>query len=319
MAKIHENFLISRLKLKQLKLLTVVAQEGNILKASQVLNIAQPAATKNIRELEETLGIRLFERSSRGVAPTSYGDVMIKHAKLILAQLRHASEELTSLEEGNSGRIFVGTLLSASSALLPRAVALMKAERPGIAITIVEGINDKLMPSLRTGDLDIVLGRLPSYRERDGLTQEILYTHPISIVVRKGHPLADRPSLTLKDLANSEWIMPSQQTTLRRQIVTAFLNEGLEPPADLVESVSIMANHALLTNTDMVAAMPFEVANAYPGLARLPINLASADGEVGATTRAGADLSPAAAHFMAVLRRVAEEIKAELLSEVGAA
>ncbi|WCL53344.1 LysR substrate-binding domain-containing protein [Gimibacter soli] len=312
MAKIHENFLVSRLKLKQLKLLTVVAQEGNILKASQILNIAQPAATKNIRELEETLGITLFDRTSRGVTPTPYGEVMIKHAKLVLAQLRHASEELTSLEEGTAGRIFVGTLLAASSALLPRAVALMKKERPGVGVTIVEGTNDKLMPSLRTGDLDIVLGRLPVYREREGLAQEVLYKDPISIVARRGHPLAERQSLTLKDLADAEWIMPSPQTTLRRQIVTAFLNEGLEPPADLVESVSIMANHALLVSTDMVAAMPFEVANVYPDLVRLPIDMASADGEVGATTRAGAELAPAAGHFMAVLRRVAKDIAAEM-------
>ncbi|WP_308910465.1 LysR substrate-binding domain-containing protein [Pseudokordiimonas caeni] len=312
MAKIHENFLVSRLKLKQLKLLTVVAQEGNILKASQILNIAQPAATKNIRELEETLGITLFDRTSRGVTPTPYGEVMIKHAKLVLAQLRHASEELTSLEEGTAGRIFVGTLLAASSALLPRAVALLKKERPGVGVTIVEGTNDKLMPSLRTGDLDIVLGRLPVYREREGLAQEVLYKDPISIVARKGHPLAERSSLTLKDLAGAEWIMPSPQTTLRRQIVTAFLNEGLEPPADLVESVSIMVNHALLVSTDMVAAMPFEVANVYPDLVKLSIHLASADSEVGATMRAGTELSPAAGHFMAVLRRVAKDIAAEI-------
>ncbi len=316
MSKIHENFLLSRLKLKQLKLLTVVAEEGNILRGSQILNIAQPAATKTIRDLEEALGVRLFDRSSRGVTPTPYGEVVIKHAKLVLTQLRHAGDELTSLKEGTAGHIFVGTLLAASPALLPRSVAQLRRERPGIAVTIMEGTNDKLMPALRAGDLDIVLGRLPEYREREGLVQEVLYGEPVAVVARRGHPLALKPRLTLKGLAKADWILPPPQTSLRRQIVKAFQNAGLEPPVDRVESVSIMTNHTLLMETDMIAAMPYEVANVYSGLVRLPITLETTVGEVGATTRAGVEMSAATSQFMEILREVAKEIEAEISDSV---
>ena len=312
MPKFHENFLLGRLRLRQLRLLTAVAEEGTVLKGSQVLNIAQPAATKSIKELEDALGVQLFERSSRGVTPTDFGHVMIKHAKLILTQLRHAGEEMQSLEEGLSGRVYVGTLLAASPSLLPRALAALRVRRPGIAVTITEGTIDRLMPSLRTGDIDVVLGRLSEYREREGLDQELLYLDSISIVVRSGHPLTTRSDLTLADLVDQAWVMPPPQTSLRRQLDFGFRREGLEPPVDVIESVSILTNNALLARTDMIAAMPHQVACVQAGLTILPVAIEAASSRIGATTRANVAHSAAAEYFMTILREVAAEIREEL-------
>jgi len=313
-SRFHENFLLSRLKLRQLKLLVAVAQEGNILRGSQILNIAQPAATKSIKELEEALGVQLFERSSRGVTPTLYGDVIIKHAKLILTQLRHASEELQSIESGLSGRVFVGTLLAASPTLLPRSLALLRERRPGIAVTVIEGTIDKLMPSLRTGDLDVVLGRLPDFREREGLDQEVLYNEPIAIVAREGHPLAAKATIDLSELAEQAWILPPPETSLRRQLMYAFRRTGIEPPVDAIESVSILTNHSLLRESDMLAAMPYQVATAQPGLSILPVDLEVTASRIGATTRAGVPSSAAVSCFMEIVREVATSIRAGIPS-----
>jgi DNA-binding transcriptional LysR family regulator len=312
MRKFHENFLLTRLKIRQLQLLTVIADEGTVLRGSQVLNIAQPAATKSIKELEDALGVQLFDRSSRGVTPTEFGKVMIRHAKLILTQLRHAGEELQSMEDGLSGRVHVGTLLAASTSLLPRALARLRDLRPGIAVTVAEGTIDRLMPALRTGDLDIVLGRLPEYREREGLRQEVLFRDTVSIMVREGHPLTQRASVTIADLLDQTWVMPPPQTSLRRQIEHAFRQEGLEPPSDAVESISILTNHALLMSTDMIAAMPFQVGSSQVGLTVLPIALDGASSRVGATISAQVELSAAARFFMTVVHEIAAEIRAEL-------
>jgi len=312
MPKFHENFLLSRLKLRQLRLLTAIADEGTVLKGSQALNIAQPAATKSIKELEDALGVQLFDRSSRGVTPTDFGRVMIKHAKLILTQLRHAGEELQSLEEGLSGRVHVGTLLAASTSLLPRALARLRERRPGIAVTVDEGTIDRLMPGLRTGDIDVVLGRLPEYREREGLQQEVLYLDTVSIMVREGHPLTQRSGLKLADLIDQAWVMPPPQTSLRRQVDHAFRHEGLEPPNDVIESVSILTNHALLMNTDMLATMPHQVGIGQAGLTALPVILEGANSRIGATTHAHSELSAAASYFMAIVHEIAAEIRAEL-------
>jgi len=168
------------------------------------------------------------------------------------------------------------------------------------------------MPGLRTGDIDVVLGRLPEYREREGLRQEILYLDTVSIMVREGHPLTQRASLTLADLVDQAWVMPPTQTSLRRQIDQAFRHEDLEPPLDVIESVSILTNHALLKNTDMLAAMPHQVGIGQAGLTALPVTLEGANSRIGATMHANVELSAAAAYFMEVVGEVAAEIRAEL-------
>lgn len=271
--------------------------------------MAQPAATKNIRDLEDILGVSLFDRSSRGVTPTLYGDVVIKHAKLILSQIKLISEEVVSLKTGLSGHINVGTLLAASATLIPNSILEMRKDRPNISLTVLEGTNDRIMPALRSGELDIVIGRLPVFREREGLEQQILYNEPISIIVRKGHKLATKKKkLSFKDLKKYDWIMPPSQTSLRRQIETEFRNAGFEPPVNNIESISILTNFKLLSETDMVAAMPYHVIENHPELIRLPISLEAATSAIGVTYRSQNTPSPAVAYFIDALKRVAEEI-----------
>ena len=183
-----ERHLVSRLKIKHLKLLVTVAEQNNIFKASQLLNMAQPAVTKTVRDMENALELTLFNRSSRGVTPTAYGEVLIRHAKLILAQVRHVSEELVSLHEGVSGHINVGTLLAASPALLPRSLAAMKNQRANISVSVTEGTNDMLMPRLLIGEVDVVVGRLPEVQDEEGVYSQVLYYEPVCLVVRRARP-----------------------------------------------------------------------------------------------------------------------------------
>ncbi|MBL4603131.1 MAG: LysR family transcriptional regulator [Emcibacteraceae bacterium] len=299
-----EHRLLSQLKLKHLQLLVVLDEQRNISRASKKLNMAQPAATKNIKSLETLLEMTLFKRSSRGVVPTLYGETLIKYAKLILAQVRHASEELISLKNGSSGHLTIGTLLAASAILIPKALLAMKAERPDINITLIEGTNDKLMPALRVGEIDAVIGRLPEFREREGLKQHPLYEEPVSIVVRKGHPLLKYKQLELKDISKHDWILPLSQTTLRRQIESAFRNSSLELPHNTIESISMLVNHKLLIETDMIAVMPFQAISSYSDLACLPIQLEETKSCVGVTVRSQDFYSPTLQYFLDTLDEV---------------
>ncbi|MNL02062.1 HTH-type transcriptional regulator GbpR [compost metagenome] len=144
------------------------------------------------------------------------------------------------------------------------------------------------------------------------MKQDVLYLDTVSIMVRAGHPLTQRASLTLADLVDQAWVMPPQQTSLRRQIDHAFRHEGLEPPHDTIESVSILTNHGLLMNTDMIAAMPHLVGAGQAGLAILPVALEGASSRIGATTHAHVELSAAARYFMDIIHEVASEIRDEL-------
>lgn len=296
--------IVARLKLRQLRLLMAVGQHRSVLHAARALNVSQPAASKLIQDLEADFGVPLFDRTNRGVVPTAFGAALIRHARLVLTQIGQAAAEIDDLAAGRAGRVVVGTLLAASARLLPDAVARVRADRPGIAVKIVEGTNDILMPALRAGELDLVLGRLSAHRHRAELVQERLHDEAIQAVARPGHPLANgRTSLAAVHAAGL--ILPPPETTLRRQIDEMFLDAGLSPPQPAVESVAWLANREILAATDLVGLVPAEVAarDIAAGLVAAldwPVPLAA--GPVGVTMRAETGLSPAAQTFLASLR-----------------
>jgi DNA-binding transcriptional LysR family regulator len=304
-----ERFLQTRLKLHQLTFLVAIEEERSIARAAARLNISQPAATKNLKEIEVHLGLPLFERSRRGAVPTAYGELVVRSARVILAELRQLGEELSALRTGAAGRVVVGTLLAASATLLPGALARLRRGHPDITVRIVEGTWDLLIPMLRTGDIDLVLGRLPSSANPDGVALEDLYREKTCIVARPGHPLL-RSGLappTPAELAAADWILPSHQTMLRRDIDDAFRALGLAPPRPAVESVTALANQGLIAQTDLLAFLPWGAAR--PGLATgtlaiLPAELGLRPARTGMMTRSTRPLTPAA-------QRLAESVRAE--------
>ncbi|MFH0252806.1 LysR substrate-binding domain-containing protein [Roseovarius aquimarinus] len=303
---------INRLKLRQLRLLIAVGRHGSILHAAREMNLSQPAATKIIKDLEADFEVQLFERTNRGVLPTAAGEALIRGGQLIFSQIGTTAQELEDIAGGNAGRIVVGTLLAASARLLPEAIARVSEQRPRLVIKVVEGTNEVLMPRLRAGELDLVVGRLPMMRHRSDLAQEKLMQGRIALVVRAGHPLLARGTLAFDDLRAHGWILPPADTTLRRQLDQFFVEEGQFVPPRVVESVSFVTNRALLAGSDMICAMPAELAHGDPagGLAELPFALPFGDGPVGASYRSTTSLPPAAAALLEALRAVAQPISA---------
>ncbi len=302
----------TRLKLKQLRLLVAISERMSILHAARDLNISQPAATKLVKDLETDFGVVLFDRTNRGVVPTEYGAALVRHGKLILAQIAQAAQELDDLSEGTGGRVVVGTLLAASASLLPAAIRALHADRPNVTIAIREGTNDVLMPALRLGDVDMVVGRLPEYRHRAEVIQESLFPEEIRVVARPGHPLSRQKTVGIDRLASANWILPPPDTTLRRQIDREFLDRGLAPPANALESVSFLINRTLLEETDFLAAFPYHVIRSDIADGRLCVircDLNRVAIPVGVSYRRHGGLSPAAAGFLEKLRQGAADLK----------
>jgi DNA-binding transcriptional LysR family regulator len=306
-----ERWIARKFRLRHVELIAELYDCRSILKASRRLNLTQPTLTRALQEVERTLGVALFERTNRGLAPTPYGEIFARHAKIVLAQLRHAAEELQNLRIGYSGKVTVGTLLAASASILPDAIALLKKERPEVAISVVVGTYDLLMPSLLAGDLDMVLGRLPEEGRSRALLYEEFYAEPVCLVTRPAHPLLRKRRLGLRDLANEPWLLPLPETALRRQIERAFLEASVPVPKNVIESVSILTNRALLRKSDCIAVMPYHVAldDVEHGLlAILPVKLQSIETPVGAILRAPGELPPAAAALLECLRLAARDV-----------
>ncbi len=299
---------LTRLKLKQLRLLIAVGKHNNIQNAARELNVSQPAATKMIKDLELDFEVQLFTRTNRGVIPTPYGEALIRHGKLIFAQVSNAAQELDDLNEGSSGGIVVGTLLAASSQLLPQAIALLLEDRPKVAIKVVEGTNEVLIPALKSGEIDLIVGRLPSQRHGSDLQQVPLFDEKILVMSRRGHPLGAKSQLSFADLKPYGWILPPVETTLRRQLDQFFVRQQQYMPTVAIESVSYLTNRAVLQSGDFIGLMPAHVAAqdiATGLLQEIPWSLPIDDGPVGVTFRSANQLSPAATGFLQALKDVA--------------
>ncbi len=306
-----ERWITRKLRLKHFELIGEVYDARSILKASRRLSLTQPAVTKAVRDVETALDLRLFERTNRGLEPTAYGEIVARHAKILLTELRHTAEELENVRAGYSGHVAVGTLLAASANLLPSAIALLKKERPGVAITVIEGTYDLLMPSLLASDIDMVLGRLPVEGRRGGLAYEELYAEATCLVVRARHPLVARKPLELIDLVNEAWLLPLPETTLRRQVEKTFIDNKAPFPRNIIESMSMLTNRALLQRSDCIGVMPYHVALGdveHGVLAILPVNLSSIQSSVGVITRSPNNQAPAANALLKCLREVGQEL-----------
>ena len=300
---------LTRLKLRQLRLLVAVGTHGNIQNAARSLRISQPAATKMIQDLELDFEVKLFDRTNRGVVPTVFGETLIRHGKLIFAQISNAAQELDDLSEGNAGRVVVGTLLAASTWLLPKAIEILLSERPNVAIKISEGTNEVLMPGLLSGEIDMVVGRLPSLRHRDKLRQEKLLEDRVLAVVGPDHPLAGKRGVSFAQTKPFGWILPPLETTLRRQIDQFFVGQQQYTPTLAVESVSYLTNRALLQSRDLIGLMPAEVVSKdvrNNHLVELDWQLPFGRGPIGVSLRSDDDLSPAGRAFKAALHAAAQ-------------
>ncbi len=301
---------LTRLKLRQLRLLVAVGANRNIQNAARELGISQPAATKMIQDLELDFEVTLFNRTNRGVIPTVFGETLIRHCKLIFAQVSNAAQELDDLSEGNSGRVVIGTLLAASTSLLPAAIDHLLTHRPKVAIKISEGTNEVLIPSLLSGKIDMVVGRLSTLRYREKVTREKLIEDRVVAVVGPEHPLAGKPNVSFDQIRPYGWLLPPLETTLRRQVDQFFISQQQYAPPHAIESVSYLANRALLQSRHLICLIPEEVSKQDIGngnLARLDWSVPFGRGPIGISLRTGDSLSPAARAFKAALHKAAAE------------
>ena len=289
-----------RLTVHHLRLIAATVAQGNLVRTTTALNMAQSAVTKALQDAEAQMGVFLFERTSLGVVPTTSGAHLAAHARLILAQFGKAEQELADLRDGSAG-------------LLPKAIARLRQGRPNLVMRVDVRTKDVLRPAARSGELDLVPGRLPEFCGREGVRQEHLMNDYAQVVMRRDHPLFRRPDLHLSDLLDQDWILPGPSTTLRRQIDMPFRDENLEPPLHAVKTVSLLTARRLLQLTNYLAVWPVQLARLEiqgGTIAALQVPLPTTVRLVGISARADDLMSPAEARPVCCLHDVANELSA---------
>ncbi|WP_311948708.1 pca operon transcription factor PcaQ [Halomonas piscis] len=297
----------ARIKLRHIQAFLEVARQRSFARAAERMSITQPGVSKTIRELEEITGASLFERTPRGVSLTEAGLTLLRHAG---PALRALEEGVGALGEEHAGSwLRVGALSTVESRLLPEAILRWQASMEGESgVSVVTGPSAFLLSRLRRGELDLVVGRMTEAREILDLSFEHLFYQRLVLVVRSGHPLADKAHLEPHQLMGFPWVLPPPQTTLRQRVDSFFVRHGLELPTSQLETLSLPIGQHYVQGSDAVWVAPEEAAcEAVDAgvLAELALPLEERGGSVGLCINTSLAPSLALETFCETLRGVA--------------
>ncbi len=280
-----------------------IARLGSVSGAAEAMNVSQPAVSKTLRELEERLGAKLFDRSGRRLRLSNAGRLFQKHAGLSLVELERGIHAVTRSDVARP-RLVVGVLPTVATRIMPRAALALDRTRSGIGLRISTGPNWMLLSQLRDGTLDLVVGRLAAPDQMAGLVFEQLYTEEVLAVVRSGHPLLTAPT---GDLSAYPLILPPPGAIIRPVVDQYFLALGLALPPAFVETVSLAVGRGLLRGSDAVWFISrgvVETELAEDSLAALDLVGLRMAGPVGLTLRSGQVPSEDLGALMQALRDI---------------
>lgn len=304
-----DQYFSRQMKLRHLHLLVALADLRAVGKVAAAMHVTQPAVSKLIAEMEKGVGVALFERDGRHIKPTPYGECLIRHARELLAHAQRASVELQAMANGTGGRVEVGVLSVAAPVLIPRAIARFKQYLPSATVSLHEGTLDTLIPDLRGGRLDLIVGRVPLAPLDADLLHQPLFDDPIVIVAARQHALAQRKRLRWIDLDGYAWIVPTASAPMYQRLLSVLAAHDVRAPDNMVESVVIAANVALLQSYATLGLLPKSLAQHYEeaGVLRiLPLTLGGVMGSVGMTWLRADESTPAAALLKTCLEEAAQ-------------
>lgn len=297
--------LLSRLRFRQLRLVDVLARTGSLRRTAAELHVTQPAATKILQDLEDMLGVRLFDRTPRAMLATEIGSHVVDYARRALSEGERFAQALGNLKRGGYGALALGAIMATASDLLPRAIAELKRQRPLMTIQVLAATSDMLIAALDRGELDLVIGRIPSGPERVDYDFEPLSEEDLWMFVAASHPLAGRAHLDLGELGGMPWVLQPAPSPMRQLIDSAFAAAGLKTLDNLVETTSITATVNLVRHAGMISVLPSTIVGqevASGAFVRLPVEVKGELERYGIVTRRDVPLTPNAVEFLAIMR-----------------
>src|SRR5436190_4653659 len=220
------------LDVKRLKVLREVARRGSFSAAAEELNYTQSAVSQQIAALEQEADAKLLERGPRGVRLTDAGRALVEHSEAIFARLAAAEAELDDSAGLRAGRLRLASFSSAGATLAPLAVGTFRQRHPDIRMELIESDQDKSLPRLRAGELELALVFEPHTMPDtafDGIELVHLLDDVMYAVLPRDHQLASRRRLRLADLAADSWINTGPTCACARFVASECRRQGFEP------------------------------------------------------------------------------------------
>lgn len=303
------------IKYRPLKAFLLAVDTGSFTHGANHLGVTQPSFTALIQDLEEVLGLRLFERTTRSISLTSAGQDFYSRVQRPIADLEEAYRSLADLAAVRRGNVALGALPSAALSLLPAATGTLRLAHPALKVRVVEAHNDELVALLRTNQIEFAVAALAE--PAPDLSFTPLGEDCFCAVFPAGHPLGDAPGmLHWRDVLRFDLILLSQGSHARQQFDRAVRDEVGAPTTALRYDVTHMGTAAAMVRQGLgVSVLP---RLALPelnlsGLCCTPLCDASARRYIGMLHRRDRSLSPAAQALVAQLEKAMADIQKRLL------
>ncbi|EDV4559985.1 LysR family transcriptional regulator [Salmonella enterica subsp. enterica] len=302
----EKNGLFSqRIRLRHLHTFVAVAQQGTLGRAAETLNLSQPALSKTLNELEQLTGTRLFERGRLGAQLTVPGEQFLTHAVKVLDALNTAGQALNRKEDASADVVRIGALPTAALGILPAVIGRFHQQRKSTSLQVATMNNTMLLAGLKSGEIDLGIGRMSDPELMSGLNYELLFLESLKLVVRPGHPLLQE-TITLSRVM--EWpVVVSPKGTVPRQNAEALLqSQGCKMPAGCIETLSASLSRQLTVDYDYVWFVPSGAVKEdlrQATLVSLPVPTQSAGEPIGILTRVDIPLSTGAQMLITAIRK----------------
>ncbi|MDX2221747.1 MAG: LysR family transcriptional regulator [Rhodospirillaceae bacterium] len=296
---------VKSMEFRQLRHFVAVVESGNLSQASRRVHISQPALTRSIKNLEDTLGSKLLVRMPRGVVPTATGSSFYRHALLILNECGQAAQDVKAMERGAVGSVAIGIGALFAADVVDRAVTRLAKKNPGLTFAISEGYFEDLLDMLRDGRIDLVFSNFPVATPSRDLTREPLLEVSAVIVGSAEHQLAARKKISAADLAQERWVIVNQPHA-QEAFEQAFTARGVPPPVPVVRTNSLNLIKSLLLGHQFLAQLATNFISAELGRRSL-VQLKS---DLQPITRSAGLVYRSADHLRPAVRFVIEELRA---------
>lgn len=306
----EKNGLFSqRIRLRHLHTFVAVAQQGTLGRAAETLKLSQPALSKTLNELEQLTGTRLLDRGRLGAQLTLVGEQFLTHAIRVLDALNTAGQSLNYQPEQNNAVIRIGALPTAALGILPEVIGQVHKQQPDLTLQVATTNNPMLLAGLKSGELDVGIGRMSDPEMMSGLSYELLFLESLKLVVRPNHPLL-QTTITLSRVL--EWpvvVLPSG-TVPRQKAEDLLHSQGCTLPGGCIETLSASLSRQLTANFDYVWFVPSGAVKndlRLGSLVALPIHPAGVGDPIGIITRVDAPLSAGVQSLINAIRKTAPD------------
>jgi DNA-binding transcriptional LysR family regulator len=244
-----------RLRLKDLHTLQTVAEAGSMAKASKRLALSQPAISKAISDMEQTLGAPLLNRFSRGVELTEGGRLLVERGRVIFDEVKQGIRDIEHLSDPTRGEVKIGTI-GPVTAVVSEIICQLTRKYPRITYHVKVSEPDTLERELRERALDVAVTRWNSRLVADDLAAEVLYKSTLAVMADKSHPMVARKRLALADLMQEQWTLSPPESFLGRIGVDVFRRRKLALPRTVVTTISTYMRLNLLASGRFLSLLP---------------------------------------------------------------